>query len=175
MPTRMQDGGALVRVGATTAAIAFDGRRKNKNGIFTGRRPKWLPAEMVRELTKRRLGRAHALLSHSTIDAVKLLRVVVNDDQADTQHRLKAAETILNRVMGMPRESVQLDVMADIPPWQRLMNDAIQTFDELKTHRGIVSESDVIEGEVIEDEAEPPSPEPTGLFDLTITEVELEA
>src|SRR5204863_9570106 len=84
---RRKDGGEVVHVSPKTAAIVFDGvslddwdddellagRRKNKNGNFTGRPPMLIPIELHRELTKRRMQRATAILAYSLIDAAKFL------------------------------------------------------------------------------------------------------
>jgi hypothetical protein len=145
MPTkekkRLKDGGAIIHVSPRTAAVAFDGatlddwsdeellrgRRMNKNGKFTGRPPKFVPIEFHRELTRRRLQRATTILAYSLVDAATMLRSVVNDDQALTTDRIKAAEIMFDRILGKPRESVALDIApgGQESPWQRAIAQAV--------------------------------------------------
>jgi hypothetical protein len=123
------------------------GQRKNKNGKWTGRAPVLLPAQVVHELTRRRFQRAHMLLADSLVDCVQMLRSIVNDRRASKADRIRAAETILDRVLGRPKESVSLDIN---PGWQGIVA------------RGIVAvaESEVVQGEVVDDD--PDEPDPTG-------------
>jgi hypothetical protein len=150
---RLKDGGALVRISPRTASVVYDGadlsdwddaellegRKKDRRGHFTGRKPKLVPAALHRELTKRRFQRAQALLADSLVDCVQMLRAIVNDKKADEADRIKAAEIILDRVMGKAKEHVQLDIEAQ--PWQRIIASAI-----------VASEpnGDVVEGKVVE-------------------------
>src|SRR6266496_3654848 len=129
---RTKTGGAIVKISPTSAAVAFDGaslddwddtellagRRKNKHGTFTGRSPNVIPLRLHQELTKRRMQRATAILAYSLIDASKLLRAVVRDEEADLSARIECAKLLFDRVLGKPREAISLDVHTDLKPWQ---------------------------------------------------------
>lgn len=157
---RLKDGGAIVHVSPRTAAVAFDGaslddwtdeellrgRKMNKNGKFTGRPPKFVPIEFHRELTRRRLQRATTILAYSLVDAASMLRSVVNDENAATSDRIRAAEIMLDRIMGKPRESVALDLTAsgEEAPWRKVIAAAIVGTEE-------TSDDDVIEAEIVEE------------------------
>jgi hypothetical protein len=134
MKTR-RDGRASVMVSATTAGIIngevdlsiwdheelLRGQRKNKRGTWTGRPPVLVPAALHKQLTKRRLQRATALLADSLVDAVLLLRAVINDKRASKLDRIKAAEIVIDRVMGKAKESVQVEMA----PWQGMVATSI--------------------------------------------------
>jgi hypothetical protein len=153
----LADGRGRAKVSKTTVAIVngdldisvwsdeelLRGQRKNKNGKWTGRAPVLLPAHLVHELTKRRFQRAHVLLADSLVDCVQMLRAVVNDRRASKSDRIKAAELIMDRVLGKPKESVELDIN---PGWQSIVAQAIVPVAE-----------EAIEGELVDDEDEPDS------------------
>jgi hypothetical protein len=155
----LADGRGRAKVSKTTVAIVngdldisvwsdeelLRGQRKNKNGKWTGRAPVLLPAHLVHELTKRRFQRAHVLLADSLVDCVQMLRSVVNDKRASKSDRIKAAEIIMDRVLGKPKEQVSLDIN---PGWQGIVAQAIVP----------LAPSSIIEGEVVDDE----EPDPTG-------------
>ncbi len=137
---RTKIGGALVHISPTSAAVAFDGedlsewddtellrgrRRNPKTGKFHGHDPQVVPHRLVQELTKRRMSRAAALMSYSVTDAVKLLRAVVRDEEADLPLRMEAAKQLLDRVLGRPREAISLDVHGSLAPWQAMAADSI--------------------------------------------------
>lgn len=167
---RLKDGGAIVHVSPRTAAVAFDGaslddwtdeellrgRRKNKNGNFTGRPPRFVPIEFHRELTRRRMQRATAILAYSLVDAATMLRSVVNDDEALASDRIRAAEIMFDRILGRPRESVALAVTSsgEEPLWQRVIANAVVGSEEQAAQ---VIEGEIVEGELVEDR---PNPEP---------------
>jgi hypothetical protein len=135
------------------------GQRKNKNGKWNGMAPKLIPAQVVQELTKRRFRRAHALLADSLVDAVQLLQAVVKDKRAEPYERMKAAEMILDRVLGKPKESLALDLAMDgeQPAWHKLMAKGIVASVEeagllLERERAAEGEGEIVDGELVEDE-----------------------
>jgi uncharacterized protein YPO0396 len=68
------------------------------------------------------LRNAQNLLNESTLDAVMLLRKVVNDEHAYNSDRLKAANMILDRTLGRAREHLTVDVQGE-PPWALAIRD----------------------------------------------------
>lgn len=67
-----------------------------------------------------------------------MLRAIVNDKKANEADRIKAAELIMDRVMGKAKEHVQLDIQSE--PWQRMIASSI-----------VSSAGDVVEGEVVDE------------------------
>lgn len=125
-----------VRLGVTNAAI-FSGKedlsvwddeelrrgyRRDKNGGWSGRKPKVVPMELYKELSQRQYDKAAELLRDSLVDAVSLFRELVLDPKVDPGIRLKAAQTIADRVLGRAPLTVDLQVEA---PWMKIMADNI--------------------------------------------------
>jgi hypothetical protein len=157
----LADGRGLAKVSKTTVAIVNGtedlsewteeelqrGARRGSDGRF--RKPPVLIAKAVHdELVRRRLAKAYDLIRESTADAVRLLRSIVNDPEAADGDRIKAAELILDRAMGKPRESVSLDVGIQAP-WQRVIVDAIVGTEAQARE---LSAGEVVEGEVVEED-----------------------
>jgi hypothetical protein len=123
---RTKDGGALVHIAPTAAGVVFDGesldswddeelmrgRRRNKRGGFSGRPPRVVPAALLQELNRRRFSRAYELMAHSLVDAALMLRSIIVDEAVDASDRIRAAEVLMDRILGKPKESVALDVRA---------------------------------------------------------------
>jgi hypothetical protein len=167
---RTKKGGAIVSISPTSAAVAFDGaslddwddtellagRRKNKYGTFTGRAPNLIPLRLHRELTKRRMTRATAILAYSLIDAAKLLRAVIRDEEADLSARIKCAEILFDRVLGRPREAISLDVHTDLKPWQVMAQASIVRV----VGNEAQATEEIVEGEIVADPEPPIPPKP---------------
>jgi hypothetical protein len=92
------------------------GQRRDRNGRWSGRPPKVVPTAVHGELVRRRLSKAAELLRESVVDAALLLREVVTDEDADYGDRIKAANLIIERVMGKTPESLLVKVEHE-PPW----------------------------------------------------------
>jgi len=126
--------GAIVRAPDSEAFHEWDdeelarGQRRNKNGQFRGRPPATIPFEIHKELTRRRFARAHDLLGESLADAAQMLRSIVKDESADVYARLRAADMIFDRILGKPRESVDIGLYAGPAaekPYQKMLQSAI--------------------------------------------------
>lgn len=91
------------------------------------------------------LRNAQDLLTESTLDAVLLLRRVVNDERAYNSDRLKAANMILDRTLGKPRERLSIEIEQE-PPW------AVAIREMYAAHGQLDVGPDVIEAQVIEDD-----------------------
>lgn len=155
----------MVTVSPTSAAIALDGAdlsdwddeellrgtKRNAAGGWTGRKPRFVPAALHKELTRRRFSRAFDLLAESLVDAAQMLRVIVNDSNATNADRIKAAEVIFDRVAGKPKEQVHVDLSGDASPFQKLVAAAIVGTDEQA--RELLS-GNVEEAEILDDTAE---------------------
>jgi hypothetical protein len=98
------------------------GMRRDRNGSFTGRPPRIVPAAVHQELVRRQLSKAQSLLNESVVDAVLLLREVVKNEDADYGHRIKASSLIMDRVMGRAPEHITLSID---PPWALAIKQAL--------------------------------------------------
>ena len=130
------------------------GQRRNKNGYFQGRPPKIVPKAVHNELVRRRLSRAGEILRDDLVAAVELLGTVVRDDEAAYSDRIKAANIIIERVLGKTPERMKITVEEE-PPWAAAIRSAVV--------RGIVpTRDDVLEVEAAEveedDEDDDPPP-----------------
>ncbi|MFT3854163.1 MAG: hypothetical protein QM733_15685 [Ilumatobacteraceae bacterium] len=93
------------------------------------------------ELVRRTLGEANELLRDSLVDAVKLLRTIINDDDADMSVRLKAAGMVMDRVL--PKTPIAIDVAVVKKGW------------EIALEAAIVPVSDVIDTDAVDDDENP--------------------
>lgn len=161
----LADGRGLAKVSPITAGIIngtidvsewsdeelIRGQRKNKRGKWDGKPPGLVPAAIHQEITRRRFSRAFDLLADSLVDCALMLRSIVNDKRAAKSDRIKAAEVLMDRVLGRPKEQVSLDLTAEASPWQSLIAAAIVgTEEQARTQ----ADSEVVEGEVLDDEDE---------------------
>lgn len=100
------------------------GQRRDKNGRWAGRPPKVVPRQVHDELVRRRMSEAYDLLRDNVVAATKVLVQIATDKKADATVRLKAATTILDRVLGKAPE--RIDVHAHgLPPWMEAMEEAV--------------------------------------------------
>jgi len=153
---RTLDGGAIVHIGATSAGVLageidlsdwddeelIRGRRRNRNGGWSGRPPKLLPAAFFQELTRRRFSRAYQLLEGSLIDGARFLASIIRNDGAPNADRLRATELLFDRILGRPKEQLRLDVHGDLSPFQKLLMTAIVGHEEQVIEGEVVSEGD---------------------------------
>lgn len=121
------------------------GQRRNKNGNWSGGKPKVVPKAIHDEWVSRRMAEAHDLLRECTVDAVTVLRDVAMDNEADQAVRIKAAEMILDRTLGKPSEKMQLEVQQRRTLFDQAF-DAMIVYDESD-----LPELDAIEAEVVDE------------------------
>lgn len=91
------------------------GQKRSSNGKWQGRPPKVVPLRIHEELTRRRLSKAYELLRENLVGAVEVLGQIVQDTDAEHKDRIKAAELIMERVMGKApaRVDVRLNTVLD--------------------------------------------------------------
>ena len=123
------------------------GQRRDKNGNWSGRKPKVVPKAIHDEWVSRRMAEAHDLLRECTVDAVVVLRDLAMDPDTESSVRIKAVEMILDRTMGKPSEKMQLEVQQRRTLFDQAF-DAMIVYDESD-----LPELDAIEAEVIDDDA----------------------
>ncbi|HWJ62106.1 MAG TPA: hypothetical protein VNS19_09045 [Acidimicrobiales bacterium] len=129
----MTGSGTSISLGKTNAAILSGeedltlwseeelvrGQKKGKNGRWTGRKPKVVPTAVHHELTRRRMGQAYELMREDLVAAVQVLGDVVRDSEASNRDRLRAAELIMDRVLGKATERVEVKLAPE--PWEQLL------------------------------------------------------
>lgn len=164
MVRALPDGRATLKVSPTTVAILngeedlsawsdeelIRGQRKAKNGRWLGRPPLVVPQAVHAERARRLMSKAHDLLRESTVDAVTLLRDVINNADAPLAIRVQAADMILGRTLP---KNVAVHVGIHNEPEPRFLG-IIQA--------GLIAvrnDGDVIDAEIIEDDDDPVLPE----------------
>jgi hypothetical protein len=100
------------------------GQKKDRNGKYQGKPPLVVPKALHDELVKRKMSRAFELLRDNLVSAVEVLIELAQDEEVESGTRLKAATTIIERVMGKTPEKVVLD-MGEQPPWLGALMGAI--------------------------------------------------
>src|SRR5680860_1394919 len=108
------------------------GRRRNKRGDFRGSAPKVVPKAIQDEAVRRVLSDVHAIVQRAGVPAAELLLKNLTEgpdpDAARAALELRTAQEVLNRLLGKPRERV--DISHEIkPPWQEVMEAAV-VYDE---------------------------------------------
>lgn len=116
---------ALVRVGTMNTRILtgqedlsvwdeeelLRGQRKDKNGRFQGRPPVVVPLAIHREITRRQMEKAAILMRDNVTEAVQCLIEIIKGAESEDKDRIKAAEMIMNRVMGTAPVKVEVEAV----------------------------------------------------------------
>jgi hypothetical protein len=139
MGKRLKGGRVLMTVSKRTADIldgledlsAWDdeellrGQRRDRNGNFTGVPPKVVPQVVHAQRVRRTMSKAHEILRVSTVDALELLRDVVNDLDAPLPSRLQAAQLILDRTIPKTADVNLTLSPREEPPWLAALKGAL--------------------------------------------------
>ena len=159
MKKRMKDGRALIAVSSRTADVLdgiedlsawsdeelLRGSRRSKNGNFVGRPPEVVPQAVHAERSRRLMSKAHELLRDSTVEAVELLRSIINDENAPLAVRVQASGMIIDRTL--PKSATLSVSLAPPPKYLGVLEAAIISTDT-------DPDEDIIEAELIEDDEE---------------------
>lgn len=127
-----------IRVGQRTAAVLagdedltqwddeelIRGQRRNKNGRWGGRPPKVVPTAIHHEITRRKMSEAYRLLQTNLVAATEVLVSLATDPEVESAVRLKAATTIMERVLGKTPERVELSAV-ERKPWEDVVRGGI--------------------------------------------------
>lgn len=100
------------------------GQKRDKNGRFTGNPPAVLPRAILEEQNRRSVRKANDKLARSVEDGVKALAEIIahsDDDKA----RVKAIEIMMNRVMGKPEGTVNINHGLQDQPWMKALQAAL--------------------------------------------------
>lgn len=115
------------------------GRRKAKNGKFTGRDPIMVPANCYREMMRREFARANQLMGENLVAAAQALTDIITSPVSEDKDIIKAAQLLLDRVMGKNPE--KLDVSFKTPMFIGVLNGIVPG-PELERYEGAVIDVD---------------------------------
>ncbi|MDZ7676181.1 MAG: hypothetical protein U5K30_14080 [Acidimicrobiales bacterium] len=115
---------ARVQSGRTTTAIVqarwtwLTGTTRSYAGVagetrtagWTGRPPAVVPKALMDEWIRRQMSEGVELLQENTEAAVQVIIQVATDPEVDPETKLKAAQMILDRTLGEPKETMDLEV-----------------------------------------------------------------
>jgi len=94
------------------------GQFRNKAGSFSGAGTQMVPREMYAKMMNELFKRANEQMKTSLVDAVKVLTAIATDPDADPKDAIKAAQWLIERVMGKTPENV---IVKQDKPWQSLL------------------------------------------------------
>jgi hypothetical protein len=83
---------------------------RTANGDFSGRRRSTMPSHIAQAFRDENLKRANAALEAGLGDAVKALLDIAHDPDEKAADRIKAANIIVERVMGKAKQDIKLEV-----------------------------------------------------------------
>lgn len=95
------------------------GKLRDKNGQWRGGTGSLLPRTMVPEITRRLKDRYDDRLREHLKNAQGVFLDIMNDTAADPKDRLKAAQYMMERLIGKVPDKVE--VVAEIKPWEGLI------------------------------------------------------
>jgi hypothetical protein len=160
---RREDGTALVRIGRATVDVLegedlstwddaelLAGRRYDKDRKFRGRKPKVVAAACLQELNRRRFARAADTLADSLVDGAEALRSIITDETVDPATRISGIKLLYERVLGIPRQSIDLHASVNEKPYERLIASSIvpTVADALRLMRE-ERDGEVVDGEIV--------------------------
>lgn len=131
----------LVRVGVNTTNIlcgdddlsTWDdeelkaGRRKDKNGRFSGRPPVVIPKVLHDEMVRRTLSKVEELMRENLYACVETITEIAQDTTVDAKDRIAAAKIVIDRVMGKDPIRIETTVKKR---WEMALEGAIVSIGE---------------------------------------------
>lgn len=114
------------------------GQRRSVNGNFVGKPPQVVPQAVHAERSRRLMNKAHELLRDSTVEAVELLRSIINDEDAPLAVRVQASGMIIDRTL--PKSATLSVSLAPPPKYVGVLEAAIISTD-------VGEDDDIIEDE----------------------------
>lgn len=98
------------------------GQMKAEDGTWRGAPPKWIPAEFHNECTRELLKRGDILWREAYLDAIKVFMDIARNELLEPQHRLKAAQYVVERIAGKTPEKIEVAVAQ---PWETLISGIV--------------------------------------------------
>jgi len=94
------------------------GRPRDKNGNFTGTAPSFIPRQLHEEIVRRFETVVREEMNGHTVDALKMLHTVLNDNQVDSKGRpitprsvqVDVAKFLIEHVVGKPKQRMEADI-----------------------------------------------------------------
>lgn len=157
---RDSDGRAYIRVSAKVARLIAGeedltewsdeeivrGRALSKRGKFEGQTPSVVPHAVYQEWARRQLEQGFAELIGDLPELLRAVLAIAKDPEVDENTRLRAADMALDRILGRPREKMELDlhgaVQHEVQPLQFVVNE-----DELWPDDAHVVDAEIVEGD----------------------------
>lgn len=106
------------------------GRRRDKNGRWSGRSPVVVPMALHQEAIKRTFEEAQELFREGLVPAVKYLTSIIESDDVEDRDKIKAVGMILDRVMGKAVERVEIKTGTE--PWEDALVAAVVPLDTVE-------------------------------------------
>jgi len=130
------------------------GKPRNRNGNFTGGRPRWLSPEIIREARRRLIDETQALIGEQATLAIQTIVKLIESEEVDDKGRpivdartkLDAAKFILEHIKGKATAIVEVEA---VDFTKRMLASAI-VLDDGKPQDELI----VLEGEIVEEEEE---------------------
>lgn len=116
------------------------GRLKGPDGKFHGSGSDFVSRAMYQKMTSELFKRANDAMKTNLVDAVKTLTDIMNGAEMDPKDRMKAAQWIVERVMGKMPETVTVRQDA---PWQSILTKV--------TNEGATAYADEVKGQQEDD------------------------
>lgn len=98
------------------------GQMKAEDGTWRGAPPKWIPAEFHNECTRELLKRGDLLWREAYLDAIQVFMAIARNEDIEPQHRLKAAQYVVERIAGKTPEKIEVAVAQ---PWETLISGIV--------------------------------------------------
>jgi len=132
------------------------GRKRDRNGHFSGRPPSVVPQKIHEELMRRTLSEVTEIIREAAVPAATKLSEMVQqeldiyqDDEGRIQQerldptQLRACQEVLERVLGKAKE--RIEISAEIKPWER----AVGTVTIVGTREDA---DEIIDAEIVDEE-----------------------
>jgi hypothetical protein len=98
------------------------GQLKDHTGRFTGRPPKWIPAEFFQACIRQLLREGDRMWREAYFDAIKAFTAIATDPNVEPKDRLKAGQYVIERVAGKTPDKVEVSV---VQPWEAIIGGIV--------------------------------------------------
>lgn len=120
------------------------GRKRSKRGGFQGRPTNVVPRQAYEEFVRRQLERVEQHLAANVAEATAELTKIAKDPDVPEAIRLKAIEMIHNRVLGTPKQRLDVDITGTLKH-EQLIEDVTIRRDEWDEDSWDVVDAEVVE------------------------------
>lgn len=165
----MQDGRELLTIGKGSAAVlrgeddvtTWDdeelayGRRRDRNGSFTGNAPRLIPIQCYTELKRRQVFDAESTLGKVVAEASAYIANVARGVEEPNSGRMQACNMVYDRVVGKSVDRVQMESKVDMSmsiidaPWAVTLRNSLRS---LAIPATSTEADDIVDAELVEDD-----------------------